>query len=377
MEYTQEFSVLKSLFNPDASEIRIPGSQIKIVSKKFISDIDPGTFLRHSDSSISENIEFSYPVFVPEDKTSRKTILLIHGLNERSWIKYLVWASRLCQLTGSYVALFPISFHINRAPASWTDPRMMSQYVMERTRTEGEVTMSTFANIALSKRLTEEPMRFLNSGLQTAFDIVKLMKQIITGNHNVIPGGSRVNIFAYSIGAFLSQILMMGNHENLFAGSKLFMFCGGSVFSNMQGTSKLIMDSLAYKRVYSFYLNDFEKEITRKNPFNEFLRSSQIGMAFRSMIDLGRHRSFRENIFSKLKDQIRSIALKHDKVIPADGIVRTMTPIIRRNAEPVEVWDFPYSYTHENPFPLFTNQTRTDVDRSFERLIINAASFLA
>jgi len=377
MEYTKDFYTLKALFDPDASEIKIPGSLVRIVSNKFISDIDPGSFIKHSDSSISENIEFSYPVFVPEDKSTRKVILLMHGLNERSWVKYLVWAYRLCQLTGNYVALFPISFHINRAPSSWTDPRMMQQHVRERTRVTGEITMSTFANIALSSRLTEEPIRFFTSGYQTAFDIVKLLKQIKNGNHTVVPGGSRVNIFAYSIGAFLSQILMMGNQENLFSGSRLFMFCGGSVFSNMQGTSKLIMDSLAYKRIYNFYLNDFEKEITGKNSLNEFFRSSQAGMAFRSMIDLARFRTFRENIFSKLKDQIRSIALKHDKVIPAEGIVRTMIPVIRRNSEPVSVWDFPYSYSHENPFPLFTNKTAFDVDRSFEKLITNAASFLA
>jgi len=377
MEYTKDFYGLKSLYDPDAAEIKIPGSQIRIVSTKFNSDIDPGSFSIHSDYSISENIEFSYPVFVPEDKTSRKVILLMHGLNERSWVKYLAWGYNLCKLTGSYIVLFPISFHINRAPSSWIDPRVMQEHVRERTRAPGEVTMSTFANIALSNRLTEVPMRFFNSGYQTAFDIVKLMKQIRTGNHKVIPGGSRVNIFAYSIGAFLSQILMMGNHDNLFSASKLFMFCGGSVFSNMQGTSKLIMDSLAYKRIYNYYLDDFEKEISGKNPFNEFLRTSQIGMAFRSMIDIGRFRTFRESILLKLKDQVRSIALKNDKVIPADGIVKTMTPMKRRNNEPVEVWDFPYSYSHENPFPLFMNQSASEVDRSFERLITNAASFLA
>ncbi len=48
-------------------------------------------------------------------------------------------------------------------------------------------------------------------------------------------------------------------------------------------------------------------------------------MAFRSMIDLGRFRSFRENILGKLKGQIRSIALKKDIVIPANGIVNTLT----------------------------------------------------
>jgi hypothetical protein len=377
MEYTKDFNELKSVFNPEAPEIKIPGSSVRIVSEKFISDIDPKDFLKRDDSSISENISFSYPVFIPEDKSNRKVILLLHGLNERSWVKYLVWAYWLSQLTGSYVVLFPISFHINRSPSSWINPRMMQQIVKERIQGSGEIIMSTFANIALSSRLTEEPMRFFNSGYQTAFDIVKLMNQIRSGNHNLIPKGSRVNIFAYSIGAFLSQILMMGNPDNVFTDSKLFMFCGGSVFSNMQGTSKLIMDSLAYNKIYSFYLNDFEKEITRKNPFSEFFRSSQIGMAFRSMIDIGRFRSFRESILIKLRDQVRSVALKKDTVIPANGIVNTMIPMTSKKFSPVEVWDFPYAYSHENPFPILNNESSAEVDRSFERLITKAGLFLA
>jgi hypothetical protein len=377
MEYTKDFYELRSVFDPFAREIKIPGSSVRIVNDRFISDIDPGDFLKRDDSSISENISFSYPIFIPEGIASRKVILLLHGLNERSWIKYLVWAYWLSQLTGSYVILFPISFHINRSPSSWIDPRKMQEFLKERNKDYGEITMSTFANAALSNRLTEEPMRFFNSGYQTAFDIVKLMNQIRNGNHSVIPEGSNVNIFAYSIGAFLAQILMMGNPDDLFSDTKLFMFCGGSVFSNMQGTSKLIMDSMAYNKIYSYYLNDFEKNINHKNPFSEFLRSTQIGMAFRSMIDLDRFRSFRENILAKLKDQICSIALKKDTVIPADGIIRTMTAMVRNKFKPVEVWDFPYQYSHENPFPVFNNQSHEEVDRCFERLITRAGLFLA
>jgi hypothetical protein len=377
MEYTKEYNELKSVFNPGLREIRIPGSSVKIVNERFISDINSAEFLKTDDFSISENITFSYPIFVPENNSGRKAILLLHGLNERSWIKYLVWAYWLSQITESYVILFPISFHINRAPSSWIDPRMMQEFVKERLKAGGEITMSTFANIALSNRLTEEPMRFFNSGYQTALDIVKLMNEIKYGKHKVIPAGSRVNVFAYSIGAFLGQILMMGNPENLFSESSLFMFCGGSVFSNMKGTSKLIMDSLAYDKIYSYYLNDFESNLNYKNPFFEFLRSTQIGMAFRSMIDLGRFRTFRENILGKLKGQIRSVALKKDVVIPANGIVNTLTAWTGSNNNQVDVWDFPYPYSHENPFPVFNNESASEVDRCFRRLLTEAGSFLA
>ena len=110
--------------------------------------------------------------------------------------------------------------------------------------------MSSFANIAISNRLTEDPMRFFKSGYQTTTDIVKLLSGIRDGKHEIIPPTSNINIFAYSIGAFLAEIILMGNPENLLSDSKLFIFCGGSVFSNMQGSSKLIMDSLAFDKVY-------------------------------------------------------------------------------------------------------------------------------
>lgn len=377
MSYTEDYHELKSVFNPGIKEIRIPGSSIRIINENFTSDIDPGNFLKKDDSAIAENITFSYPVFVPEDEKSNKVILLLHGLNERNWQKYLVWGYRLSAITGSYVILFPISFHINRSPLSWVNPRLMQDVVRERSRSFADVRMSTFANIALSNRLTEEPMRFFNSGYQTAFDIVKLMNQIKYGRHGLIPESSSVNIFAYSIGAFLSEILMLGNPDQLFSSSRLFMFCGGSVFSNMYGTSKYIMDSAAYKRIYSYYMDDFEEDIKHRNPFSDFLKSTQIGIAFRAMIDLSRFRQFREGMLSKLREQIRSIALKNDRVIPAGGIVSTLSPAGSGRSEPVEIWDLPYNYSHENPFPVVEGPEQNLVDRYFEKIITRAGLFLA
>ena len=49
-----------------------------------------------NDTLIPENRSFSYPVFTPGNTKSDKVILLLHGLNERSWVKYLVWAYLAC-----------------------------------------------------------------------------------------------------------------------------------------------------------------------------------------------------------------------------------------------------------------------------------------
>ena len=375
MEYTKTFNELKSIFNTENEKISIPGSDIKIHNILFHSDVPLNEFSNKNDALIPENCSFSYPVFAPVNIESTKVILLLHGLNERSWVKYLVWAYYLAKNTDSYVILFPISFHINRSPSSWKDPRAMVHFMKDRNSNLGEINMSSFANIALSNRLTEDPMRFFKSGYQTSSDIVKLLSGVRNGEHEIIPRTSDFNIFAYSIGAFLAEIILMGNPEKLFSKSKLFIFCGGSVFSNMQGSSKLIMDSLAFDRVYNFYLNDFEKTLTGKSPLVDFLLTSQIGMAFRSMIDLGRLKTFRENILTKLHDQIHSISLTKDSVIPCKGVVSTLNNLNKKDI--VDVWDFPYTYTHENPFPIFDFPLSKKVDYWFEKVFSEASLFLA
>jgi hypothetical protein len=375
MEYTKTYNELKSIFDIEEKEISIPGSDIKIHNIGFTSDGLSKEFLNKEDIVISENQTFSYPVFTPGNINCDKVILLLHGLNERSWVKYLVWAYYLAKYTGSYVILFPISFHINRSPSSWKDPRQMIPFMKDRNSLLGEINMSSFANIALSQRLTEDPMRFFNSGYQTNCDIVKLLSSIRTGEHELIPQTRNFNIFSYSIGAFLSQIMIMGNPENLFSDSKLFIFCGGSVFSNMKGTSKLIMDSLAFEKLYNYYMNEFESTLNGKSPLVEFLHSSQIGISFRSMIDFGRFKTFRENIFKNLRDQIHSLSLRKDSVIPCNGVVSTLDYQTKKDI--VDIWDFPYEYSHENPFPIFNSPLSKKVDYWFERVFSEATLFLA
>ena len=375
MDYTETYNKFKSLYNPEKNEIQIPDSEIRIYNTGFRSDLPLNDFMNESDKLIPENRSFLYPVFAPGRPGSDKVIFLFHGLNERSWLKYLPWAHNLAELTDSYVVLFPISFHINRSPAAWKDPRAMIPLLKDRNSSVGEIDMSSFANIALSNRLTEDPMRFFKSGYQTVEDIIKLASDICDGRHPVIPRTRNINIFAYSIGAFLAEIMMMGNPGNLFSDSRLFIFSGGSVFSNMKGASKLIMDRRAFDRVYNYYLNDFEKTITGKNPLVDFLCSSPLGMAFRSMIDLGRFKTFRENMFKKLREQIHTISLSKDAIIPSRGVVSTLGNFSDNTN--LKVWDFPFSYSHENPFPVFNAPLSGMVDYCFERVFSEAALFLA
>jgi hypothetical protein len=42
----------------------------------------------------------------------------------------------------------------------------------------------------------------------------------------------------------------------------------------------------------------------------------------------------------------------------------------------VKVWDFPYAYSHENPFPILDSPLYEKVDHCFERVFSEARSFL-
>jgi hypothetical protein len=97
-------------------------------------------------------------------------------------------------------------------------------------------------------------------------------------------------------------------------------------------------------------------------------------MAFRSMIDHNRFKTFRENLLRKLKDQIQCLALNMDSVIPASGIVETFSPLHKKNI--VKVCDFPYPYSHENPFPVLISGKSDEVDRSFDLVFTRAEHFL-
>jgi hypothetical protein len=100
-------------------------------------------------------------------------------------------------------------------------------------------------------------------------------------------------------------------------------------------------------------------------------------MAFRSMIDTGRFRRFREARLSAIKEQIRSIALIKDSVIPYNGIIKTLNFKQTKSDDSLLITDFPFPYTHENPFPVLAAPLSQKVDRAFESLFGSASLFLS
>lgn len=326
--------------------------------------------LSSEDEKIAENISFTYPVFLPRNlKRTNKAILLLHGLNERNWSKYLTWAEYLCKETGKPVVLFPIAFHMNRSPISWSNPRALQNLIDLRRKRNGTDRSLSFANVALSERIWENPSRFYKSGRQSLNDLAQLSKDIKTGIHPLFSENTQIDIFSYSIGSFLSQVTIMTNPEGLFSDSKLFMFCGGSIFSSMFGESRSIMDKPAFDRLLQYYMNDFCREVGPDSFCDKVYKS------FFSMISPDKSKDERELFFKQLGNRIEGISLEKDKVIPYQGVVEALGSDNAKSR--ISLLDFSFSYSHENPFPIGQNYDSTEVDLSFNQVFSQAVQFLA
>ncbi len=381
LDYNGLYQQLRNTFAGKQSTewLNVTGMNLRFNSFHSTTTIDESLFSNNSVDDIFFNPEtakknnenFDYPVFVPDSPNARKScIILLHGLNERNWDKYLPWAYTLAKQTGKSVILFPIAYHMNRSPEYWKDPRKMLPYVQQRYQELPDVGMSTVANVALSKRLTLQPERLFFSGLQVASDLLNLMDSITNGKHPLFNKGTVIDYFSYSIGTFLTQVLMLGNPGKRFDNSKFFFFCGGSAFDDMYGVSKFILDTKAYESLKNYYSHDFESDLKKNGSWKNIFNSSGLGDSFRSMLSLKVLKQHNANMFSKYKDRLMALTLKHDKVIIPEKVKSAL-----KGNRVVET-DFNYSYLHENPFPV-TNKPliKTHVNEAFNSFINKAASF--
>ena len=312
-----------------------------------------GDILDVADAMVSENASFRYHVFKPDRvRKSDGMVLLFHGFNEKHWHKYLPWAARILEITGKTVVLFPIAFHMNRAPSAWSDPRLMYQVSKRRKEEFPDILNSSLLNAAISSRLQRNPQRFIWSGLQTYYDVRDFVESCRRGEHPLFEKEFSVDIMAYSIGGFLSQVLLLSNPDGLFSGTKLFMFCGGPVFNRISPVSKFILDSEANVRLYSFLVEHLESHLKHDPRLLACLDDgSESGVAFRSMLSYKSMADFREERFRAMSARISAIALARDEVIPPYEVENTLNGRNRDIPIRVETYDFPYGYKHEDPFP--------------------------
>jgi hypothetical protein len=403
MSYGDEIRAFRHLFDRHGEGFSLAGvdvRQLHFVSRN-VSVLPPGRKTRPSaaasppsaagregdeelaellavdDRAVVENMSFSYPIFLPRGRRrAGGAVILLHGLNEKSWHKYLPWARALCTGTGKAVILFPLAFHMNRAPRLWSSPRSMIRLARRRQGACSSLAGSSFVNAALSTRLQHAPAKFFWSGLVSYLDVLQLVRQIRCGEHPCVAAGAGCDLFGYSIGALLAEILLMSDPAGLFREARAFLFCGGATLDRLRPVSRMILDSRAGSSLRRFYGSGFGREVTRDSSLSRvFTRLEEAGACFSSFLGGGRDR-LREKRLRQISARISALALKRDSVIPGSEVTATLKGARRDIPVTVEVLDFPYAYSHEDPFPAAAGAA-AGVDSCFRQVFRFAAGCLA
>lgn len=373
-----------SFTSADAKQM-LPGSDSLFCSKHdhAFDDVEPGgtgenTIVDVTDHEINENNSFKYTIVRKAgQERANGAIILLHGLNEKTWDKYLPWAYKLTQDTGKAVILFPIAFHMDRAPEVWSDRKLMFAVAEEREKRSRDNTQCSYVNAAISSRMDANPQRLFWSGMQTYSDIIRLVDDIKSNKVPEISSNASIDLFGYSIGAFLALILMMGNPKNIFENSRLFCFCGGMTIDRMFPVSRYIMDAHA--------------AVTMQKSFAQFLSSNfatdgRLGHYqdtelhpeeswFKTMVRYNHFQKEREKRFGELATRIKAVVLEKDEVAPPAEALNTLQGGYRNIKVDVDIQDFKHPYTHMVPFPL-TQKFKEEINASFEATMKKAAAFL-
>ena len=365
------------------SRIRFPlpesAAEAHALPAAVTDDIAEGIhrLINKTDAEIEENLAFRYHIIMPDkQERARNVIFLFHGFNEKYWSKYMPWAFHLAANTGKAVVMFPIAFHMNRAPALWSEARSMHKVSRERKQRYPALLNSSLSNVAISTRLHNKPERFIWSGLESYYDVLDLVESIKQGRHPAIEEETGIDFCSYSIGTFLGEIIMMTNKNGYFSNSRYAAFCGGPVFNRLSPVSKFILDSEANVRLYSYLVEHIDSHMkTHKELGQLFSGAYDEGVNLRCLLNYRTNLEYREDKFRAMKDRFYAIALAKDEVVPPYEVVNTLQGSRMDVGIRVDVLDYPYAYRHEDPFPPLPH-IADEVDRQFRITFDRISEFL-
>ena len=180
---------------------------------------------------------------------------------------------------------------------SWYMPRQIVPWVKFRKDNSHDTYNSTFANVALSLRLSANPIRLYTSGRETILNLRQLLQQIKEGRHSLFVRDTKCDFFAYSIGAMVSQVLFISNPDKLISDSRFFLFCGGSIFEKMNGSAREIMDNEAWSKVYNYYSTRLGLDDGFNDKIIPDLNDELLNRAFMLMLKTDLNNSARSDFF--------------------------------------------------------------------------------
>lgn len=296
------------------------------------------------DAEIVENLEFRYPLLRETGqvrKRDRVTIVL-HGLNERSYGKYVPWAYHIWKRTGAPVVLFPMAFHINRVPSDWF--RLVPESLARRKEVEGNDLVHRF-NAIMSERLGDRPERFFWGALQTFWDVVDLARQIRAGRHPHFTPDARIDFLGYSAGGFVALALMLDDPEHLFSNSRAALFATSGAVRDLNLASPLIVDSAAETAMMKMYVRQLDQRFTPR--MHHWIDHHSEARWLRTFCGMKPDRATLEVRMRQIAPRAIGIANSNDEVFPTGAMCNALQGVRRDTGVQVEELQLGI---HENPF---------------------------
>lgn len=337
-----------------------------------------------ADCDVKENLEFRYPLLrghteAGSTKREKHLIVLLHGLNERSYSKYVPWAYQLWRSTGAAVALLPLCFHVNRVHPNWA--REINHAQARRDEVPRNENVHAF-NCVLSERLDARPERFFWGGLQSYFDVIDLVRQIRANEHPHVAPDAKIDLLGYSAGGYLSLGLLLVDEDGLFSDSRCVVFESGAVLKSTHLSSRLIMDLACEISLMKLYIRFTGRMASPR--LQHWLTHHPEGRWFRALFGEESEREALEARLRELAPRLLAICNSNDDVIPASAVLNTMQGLHRDTGVRVETLSLG---VHEHPFvcPDYNQRDRrfiteyldvATLGRGFEQFIETATSLL-
>jgi pimeloyl-ACP methyl ester carboxylesterase len=311
----------------------------------------PGERTIHSpeDNRIGQNLRFRYPLVreALSAGTARRhdrAVIVLHGLNERSFSKYIPWAYHLWKGCNAPVLLFPMTFHINRVSPQWA--REQQANLEARKAIPGNENVHRF-NAVISHRLGTHPERFIWGAIQSFWDIVDLVRQIRDGRHAHVDPDAEIDLLGFSAGGYVALVLMLENPEGLFSHSRAVLFASGSMVRDVNLSSHLIVDQAAEIALMNLYVKH-RKKLSGPRLLH-WMEAHREGQWFNCFCGLMPDRARLDPRLRALAPRLLGIANSNDSVFPTGAIHNTLQGVHRDIPIRVEELDLGI---HENPFAI-------------------------
>jgi hypothetical protein len=299
-----------------------------------------------SDESISENITFRYPLVRKRpssdiaQKRDRVTIVL-HGLNEFSYRKYIPWACQILLHTDAPVALFPLTFSITRASSEWVKLKQSIRTQRQEIENSGQF------NAIISERLQARPQRFFWGAIQSYWDIVDLVRLIRANKHPHFAWDARIDFLGFSSGGYLALALLAVNPEGLFSKSRACLFASCVEMRNLGPGSPYTIDRATEKATRDLYVEGFDSSPNKR--MKHWLEEHLEGRWLSSFGGLSVDRTERLSRLRELAHEQRLLAIANcnDRIMPPGAMLDALQGDWRNTGVPFVNLDLGI---HENPF---------------------------